>query len=391
MRRSKRSNSDPEPDLSSMLRQICREHGVEQDALVATVEKVLRTAAAGYFGTREELVSKYDSYKGNFEIASRKTVVAEPRNRDREISLEEARTLRPEAVVGEVVEVPKDTRAIGRMTVRAARQAVLDFLRDMETEKTRRQFQAKIGTLVTGTVTRFEGPDIMLDVGPLTACLPQREQSPIERYEIGDHVRAIVVEAGRSGRGLQVVVSRVNAALLNALLEAEVPEIRDGLVTIKGVVREAGERSKVAVQGTMKGIDPVGACIGIKGTRIGAVMRELRGERLDLVEWSEDPVTYVKRALSPAKPVHATVLPGPRKSVEVAIPPKQLSLAIGRRGQNVRLASKLTGWHVEIKGDTGRPAGGRDRSPDRRAERGAAGASRTTRSDSTPRSPRTEG
>lgn len=317
--------------------------------LIAAVEEALRAAAIRYYGDGEELHSRFNDRKGVFEVYVRKTVAERVADPAAEISIDVARQANPEAQPGEVIEILKDTDAIGRIAAQTAKQVISSKMRDVETESIYLEYSGKVGEVLHGTVERFEGGDIIIDLGRADGCLPRKEQNPSEHYEIGDPLRAILAKTLKGGRGVQIILSRADPTLLIRLLESEVPEIRDRMVMIKAVVREPGERAKVAVSSKERSIDPVGACVGMKGTRIQSIIRELRGERIDVIEWSSDPVAFVTSALNPAKVRRARVVDDVQKIVEVLVDEKQLSLAIGKKGQNVRLASRLTGWHIDIK------------------------------------------
>jgi N utilization substance protein A len=249
------------------------------------------------------------------------------------------------------MEFPKPTEVLGRIAAQTAKQVIFQKVREAEREHVFAEYNERIGEVVNGTVKRFENGDIILEIGRIEAVLPRKEQSRAESYTPGDRVRTVIKGVNRSAKGPQIVLSRTDPALLIKLFEQEVPEIYDGTVMIRGAVREAGDRAKVAVMSRERDVDPVGACVGMKGTRVQSIIRELRGEKIDIVEWSEDPVAFVTNGLSPAKVQRVSIVDDRERVMEVIVEDKQLSLAIGKKGQNVRLAAKLTGWRIDIKSE----------------------------------------
>jgi N utilization substance protein A len=249
------------------------------------------------------------------------------------------------------IEFPKDTEKLGRIAAQTAKQVIAQRVREAEREKVHGEFSQRIGEVVNATIKRFESGDIIAEIGRVEAQIPRKEQSRAENYAIGDRVRAVIKAVSKNAKGPQVILSRTDPALLVKLFEQEVPEIYDGTVMIRGAVREAGDRAKVAVYSRERDVDPVGACVGMRGTRVQAIIRELRGEKIDIVEWSEDPVTFVTKALSPAKVQRVSIVDDEQRVMEVVVEDRQLSLAIGKKGQNVRLAAKLTGWKIDIKSE----------------------------------------
>ena len=283
-----------------------------------------------------------------------KTIVDEVTNPATEISIAEAKEMYgadAEVEVGYQIEFPKRTDVLGRIAAQTAKQVIFQKVREAEREIIFAEYNQRVGEVMNGIVKRFEQGDIIVEVGRIEAILPRKEQSRAESYTQGDRLRAVIRSVGKSAKGPQIVLSRTDPALLIKLFEQEVPEIYDGTVMIRGAVREAGDRAKVAVYSRERDVDPVGACVGMKGTRVQAIIRELRGEKIDIVEWSDDPVAFVTNALSPAKVQRVTIVNDPEKVMEVVVEDKQLSLAIGKKGQNVRLAAKLTGWRIDIKSE----------------------------------------
>src|SRR5919198_472306 len=253
--------------------------------------------------------------------------------------------------LGDEMEFPKPTEVLGRIAAQTAKQVIFQKVREAERENVYAEFSQRVGEVVNATVKRFENGDIVVEVGRNEAVVPRKEQSRAESYNPGDRVRAVIKGVNRGVKGPQIILSRTDPALLIKLFEQEVPEIYDGTVMIRGAVREAGDRAKVAVYSRERDVDPVGACVGMKGTRVQSIIRELRGEKIDIVEWSEDPIVFVTNALSPAKVQRVSIVDGTEKVMEVVVEDKQLSLAIGKKGQNVRLAAKLTGWKIDIKSE----------------------------------------
>jgi N utilization substance protein A len=278
--------------------------------------------------------------------------VLEVQNPATEISLEEAQQLYgDEAEVDMEIEFPKPTEVLGRIAAQTAKQVIFQKVREAERENIFGEYSQRIGEVVNATVKRFENGDMVVELGRIEASLPRKEQSRAESYAPGERLRAVIKGVNRSTKGPQIVLSRTDPALLVKLFEQEVPEIYDGTVQIRGAVREAGDRAKVAVFSRERDVDPVGACVGMKGTRVQAIIRELRGEKIDIVEWSDDPISLVTNALSPAKVQRVSIVDDKERVVEVVVEDKQLSLAIGKKGQNVRLAAKLTGWRIDIKSE----------------------------------------
>ena len=253
--------------------------------------------------------------------------------------------------LGDEMEFPKPTEVLGRIAAQTAKQVIFQKVREAERENVFAEYNQRVGEVVNGTVKRFENGDIIVEIGRIEAVLPRKEQSRAESYTPSDRVRAVIKGVNRSAKGPQIVLSRTDPALLIKLFEQEVPEIYDGTVMIRGAVREAGDRAKVAVFSRERDVDPVGACVGMKGTRVQSIIRELRGEKIDIVEWSEDPIAFVTNALSPAKVQRVSIVDDRERVMEVVVEDKQLSLAIGKKGQNVRLAAKLTGWRIDIKSE----------------------------------------
>jgi N utilization substance protein A len=339
---------------------LAKERGIQPDVVIAAIEDAVLTASRKVFRGGENLKARFNPETGQVELVAVRTVVEQVETPAIEISIEEARALYLEAYgeevaasveLGDEMEFPKPTDQFGRIAAQTAKQVIFQKVREAERENIFAEYNDRIGEVVTGMVKRFENGDIIMEIGRIETILPRKEQSRAESYAPGDRVRAVIKAATRSTKGPQIVLSRTDPALLVKLFEQEVPEIYDGTVLIKGAVREAGDRAKVAVYSRERDVDPVGACVGMKGTRVQAIIRELRGEKIDIVDWSDDPVYFVTNALSPAKVQRVTIVDDEEKVMEVVVEDKQLSLAIGKKGQNVRLAAKLTGWRIDIKSD----------------------------------------
>jgi transcription termination/antitermination protein NusA len=338
--------------LQQTIEALAKEKGIEPDVIIAAIEDAVLTASRKYYKTNENLRTRFNQDTGQVDLFAVKQIVNEVENPATEISLAEAQELYgDEAEVDMEIEFPKPTEVLGRIAAQTAKQVISQKVREAERENIFTEYNQRIGEVINGVVKRFENGDIILEVGRIEALLPRKEQSRAESYTQGDRVRAVIKGVSRSAKGPQIVASRTDPALLIKLFEQEVPEIYDGTVMIRGAVREAGDRAKVAVFSRERDVDPVGACVGMKGTRVQSIIRELRGEKIDIVEWSEDPVTFVTNALSPAKVQRVSIFDDRERIMEVVVEDKQLSLAIGKKGQNVRLAAKLTGWRIDIKSE----------------------------------------
>ncbi len=337
--------------LRQQIDQISREKNINPDVIIAAIEDAILTASKKYYKTGEDLRSRFNDDSGEIEVFAVKQIVETIDNDEVQISLNQAQKLIPEAEVGQEIEFPKDTTVLGRIAAQTAKQVIFQKVREAERDNVFAEYSNRVGEVVNGIIKRQEMGDFVVDLGRAEALLPRKEQSRAETYQPGDRTRVAIVRVLKAAKGPQVIVSRTDPALLIKLFEMEVPEIYDGTVQIRGCVREAGERAKVAVISREKDVDPVGACVGMKGTRVQSIIRELRGEKIDIVEWSDDAVQFVEKALSPAKISRVTIVDEEQKIMEVVVEDKQLSLAIGKKGQNVRLAAKLVGWRIDIKSE----------------------------------------
>ena len=337
--------------LRQQIDQISREKNINPEVIIAAIEDAILTASKKYYKNNEDLRSRFNNETGLIEVFAVKQIVETVEIAETQISLEEARKLIPEAEVGQEIEFPKPTDVLGRIAAQTAKQVIFQKVREAERDNVFAEYSNRVGEVLNGIIKRQEMGDFIVDLGRAEAVLPRKEQSRAETYQTGDRVRVAIVKVLKSAKGPQVVVSRTDPALLIKLFEMEVPEIYDGTVQIKGCVREAGERAKVAVISREKDVDPVGACVGMKGTRVQSIIRELRGEKIDIVEWNDDAATFVVNALSPAKVSRVSILDEEQRIMEVVVEDKQLSLAIGKKGQNVRLAAKIVGWRIDIKSE----------------------------------------
>jgi N utilization substance protein A len=338
--------------LLQTIEALAKEKGIEADTIVTAIEDAVLTASRKYYKSEENLKTRFNPETGQVDLFAIKHIVTDVTSEETEISLTEAQELYgEEAEVDMEIEFPKRTDVLGRIAAQTAKQVIFQKVREAEREIVFAEYDDRVGEVVSGTVKRFESGDLIVEVGRIEAALPRREQSRAESYSPGERLKAVIQSVNRSAKGPQIILSRTDPALLIRLFEQEVPEIYDGTVVVRGAVREAGDRSKVAVDSRERDIDPVGACVGMKGTRVQAIIRELRGEKIDIVDWSEDPVNFVTSSLSPAKIQSVTIIDEQERVMEVVVEDMQLSLAIGKKGQNVRLAAKLTGWRIDIKSE----------------------------------------
>jgi N utilization substance protein A len=333
------------------IEQISKEKNIDPKIIITALEDAMVAASRKFYRTNEEISARFDEDTGMLEIFAVKRVVETVEDPSLEISLEEAREIDPTLEVDDTVELPKPTDVLGRIAAQTAKQVILQKVRDAERQNIYNDYSQKVGELITGVVKRFEGPDIIVDIGKTEAILPLREQSRAEAYKQGERIRTVIVKVLPIAKGPQVILSRTDPQLVVRLFEIEIPEIYDGTIVIKNAVREPGDRAKIAVASMDRDVDPVGACVGMKGSRINSIIRELRGEKIDIVQWSEDAAQFAANALSPAKISKVLILDGAERRMEVIVEEKQQSLAIGKKGQNVRLASKLIGWQIDVKSE----------------------------------------
>jgi N utilization substance protein A len=331
-----------------------REKGIDPEIVVNAVEDAIALATRKYYKTVENMRGEMDRETGEIRAYVYKTVVETPElveDPDNQLTLEQARELAPEVEVGGELRFYKDTSPLGRIAAQMAKQVIFQKVREAERDTVFNEYAHRAGQILTATVKRLEPMDVIFDLGKTEARMPKREQSRLEQFAVGERVRVVLLRVDRAAKGPQVIVSRAAPALVQSLFQSEVPEIYDGTVTIRAIAREAGERSKIAVMSRDKDVDPVGACVGMKGMRVQSIIRELRGEKIDIIEYSDEITTFAEKALQPAKVSRVSITDLAEKQLEVIVDDTQLSLAIGKKGQNVRLAAKLLQWKIDIKSE----------------------------------------
>ncbi|MBI3769494.1 MAG: transcription termination/antitermination protein NusA [Deltaproteobacteria bacterium] len=339
------------PDLNRVIEQVSKEKGIDKGIIIAALEDAMLSAARRTFGLEHQIEAKFNPDIGEVELFEIKTVVDEVTEPANHITVKDAKaTLDPDAEVGDELLSKLSQEKFGRIAAQAAKQNIIQRVREAERGIIFNEFKDRKGELFSGIVQRFERKNIIVNLGRTDAILPEKEQIPRERYRQGDRIRAFILDVELTSKGPQIVLSRTHPGLLIKLFEQEVPEIYEGIVEVKGAAREPGGRAKIAVYSNDSDVDPVGACVGMRGTRVQSVVQELRGEKIDIVPWTQDQAEYVCRALSPAK-VSKIIMDEDERAMEVIVPDDQLSLAIGKKGQNVRLASRLTGWRLDVRGE----------------------------------------
>jgi N utilization substance protein A len=337
--------------IAQNIEALCQEQGIERDLVIDAMKEAVRAAAKKQFRSGEDIQVDWNPDTG-IELSATKVVVDEVANAATELSIDEARELAGEEVeLGDALLLPLPMEELGRIAAQTAKQILFQKVRDAVRSNVYEQYIDKIGDLVNGYVKRFERGNIIVDLGNLEAILPRSQQSRGEQWNQGERIRVVINNVSKESKGPQVEVSRTSPELLLRLFEMEVPEIYDGTVVIKSAVREPGERAKIAVTSNERDVDPVGACVGMKGSRVQAIIRELRGEKIDIIEWSDEPSVFAANALSPAKVNKVRITDIDNRQMEVIVNEDQLSLAIGKRGQNVRLATKLVGWNIDIRSE----------------------------------------
>jgi N utilization substance protein A len=338
-------------DLKRVIDQVSREKGLDREVLVKALEEAVKAAARKKLGPTYDLEVNFNDEIGEIEVFEFKEVVEKVENEHLQVSKEEAERIDPDSEIGDSLGIKMDTDEFGRIAAQSAKQVIMQRLREAERNVVYDDYKDRRGEIVHGIVQRFDKGNIIVNLGRAEAELTLKEQIPKETYKQGDRIRAYIYDVKQYSRGPQIVLSRTHPNFLSALFENEVPEIAEGIVSIVQVAREPGSRAKIAVNSRDSDVDPVGACVGMKGTRVQAVVQELRGEKIDIVPWDPDPAKFICNALAPAEIVRV-VVDEERKSMEVVVPDDQLSLAIGKRGQNVRLASKLSGWHLDVTSES---------------------------------------
>ncbi|HHW32305.1 MAG TPA: transcription termination/antitermination protein NusA [Clostridiaceae bacterium] len=338
-------------ELIHALEQLEREKGIDKETIIEAIEAALLSAYKRNFGSTQNVRINIDRETGAVKVFTLKKVVANPKNEATEISLENAKKINPSLEIDDVAEIEVTPRKFGRIAAQTAKQVVVQRLKEAERGIIYDEFYNKEDEIVTGIIQRAEKRNLIIDMGRAEAVLPPQEQTPGEEYRFNDRLKVYIVEVKKTSKGPQITVSRTHPGLVKRLFELEVPEIHDGTVEIKSLSREPGSRTKIAVFSKDENVDPVGACVGQKGTRVQAIVDELRGEKIDIIKWSSNPAEYISNSLSPAKVVRVDIDEA-EKSARVIVPDYQLSLAIGKEGQNARLAAKLTGWKIDIKSES---------------------------------------
>jgi N utilization substance protein A len=341
-------------ELYNVIDALSREKGIDPQIVVSAVEDAIVVATRKYYKTQENLRAELDKESGQIRAYAVRSIVETSEQIEdplSQITLDDAKRIDPAAEVGGELRTYKPTDVLGRIAAQLAKQVIFQKVREAERDTVYNEYIGRVGEIINATVKRNEGQDVIVDLGKAEGRMPKKEQSRLESFAPGERVRCVISRVEKASKGPQVVVSRAAPELVTHLFQTEVPEIYDNTVVIRAIAREAGERTKIAVMSKDKDVDPVGACVGMKGMRVQSIIRELRGEKIDIIEYHEDPVTFAEKALQPAKVSRVTVLEGQEKHLEVIVDDSQLSLAIGKKGQNVRLAAKLLGWKIDIKSE----------------------------------------
>jgi len=342
-------------ELYNIIEGVSREKGIDPQIVVSAVEDAIVVATRKYYKTQENLRAVLDKDSGKISAYAVKSIVEtleQVEDPNLQVTVEQARKLDPAAEVGGELLIPKVTEGIlGRIAAQLAKQVIFQKVREAERDTVYNEYIGHVNEIVNATVKRLEGPDVILDIGKAEARMGRKEQSRLESFAVGERIRVVIVRVEKATKGPGVIASRSAPELVQHLFQTEVPEIYDGTVVIRAIAREAGERTKIAVLSKDKDVDAVGACVGMKGMRVQSIIRELRGEKIDIIEYHEDPVTFAEKALQPAKVSRVTIVDAGDKHLEVVVDDTQLSLAIGKKGQNVRLAAKLLGWKIDIKSE----------------------------------------
>jgi N utilization substance protein A len=338
-------------DIKRVVEQVSRDKGINREVLIKALEEALRSAAKKKFGTKVDIEAQYNEESGEIEVFQFKEVVGEVTEPDLQISYKEGKNLDPECEIGDSLGTKIDATTFGRIAAQSAKQVIIQKMKDAERDAVYSNFIERKGEIINGIVQRIDRGDIVVNLGTTEAVLPGREQIPKESYRRGDRIRALIYDVLYDTRGPQIVLTRTHPDFLIYLFKTEVPEISEGIVEIKGASREPGSRAKIAVSSHDSDIDPVGACVGMKGSRVQNVVQELRGEKIDIIPWHIDAAKFVCNALAPAE-ISRVIIDEENRSMEVIVPDEFLSVAIGKKGQNVRLASRLTGWHLDVTSET---------------------------------------
>lgn len=338
-------------DLLRTIDQVSRDKGIDSKILIDGLEEAVRSAVKKKFGPECELEVNFNREIGEIEVFEFKEVVEKVTDESLQVSFEEARKLDSECEIGDSLGIKMDTDALGRIAAQSAKQVIMQRLREAERDAVYEDFKDRKGEIINGIVQHFDKGAVIANLGKSEAELPVKEQIPKETYTQGDRIRAYIYDVKQFSRGPQIILSRTHPNFLSALFENEVPEISESIITIMQVAREPGSRAKIAVASKDRDVDPVGACVGMKGSRVQAVVQELRGEKIDIVPWDPDPAKFVCNALAPAE-ILRVIVDEENRSMEVVVPDDQLSLAIGKRGQNVRLASRVTNWKLDVTSES---------------------------------------
>ena len=337
--------------LFQTIDQISREKGIDPQIVIHAIEDAIVVASRKYFKSNEELKGRINPETGEIDVYALRKVVEDVTNPVREISLDEARRVKPDAKMDDEIEFLKPTVGLGRIAAQLAKQVIFQKVREAERESVYAEYHKHVGEIMNCVVKRFENGDIIVELGKTEGRLGKRDQSKLESFAPNERIRVVITKVDKTAKGPQVMVSRTDPLLVQHLFQTEVPEIYDGTVQIRSIAREAGERTKIAVTSRERDVDPVGACVGMKGTRVQSIIRELRGEKIDIIQWNDDSVAFATNAISPAKVSRVAIVDSSEKIMEMVVEDSQLSLAIGKKGQNVRLASKLIGWRIDIKSE----------------------------------------
>jgi len=338
-------------DLSYVIEQVGKEKGIPRETLVEALEEAILSASKKKFGNHLDLETKYNIELGEIEVFQFKTVVEEVHESDSEISLENAKQHDPECMVGDSIGIKMDTSSLGRIAAQTAKQVILQKVRNAESDVIYNEYKSKLGDIVTGVIQRIEKNHYVVNLGKTDAILPFKETIPSDNYRQRDRIKGYLLDVEKNQKGCTILLSRTHPGFLMKLFELEVPEIQEGIIKILIAAREPGQRAKISVYSEDSDVDPIGACVGVKGSRVQAVVQELRGEKIDIIPWNKDPAKFVCSALAPAR-VSKVYLNEEEHAMEIIVNDDQLSLAIGKKGQNVRLASKLTGWKIDISSES---------------------------------------
>ena len=338
-------------DIKRVVDQVSKDKGIDREVLIKALEEALKSAARKKYGSKMDIEVQYSDETGEIEVFQFKDVAEVVTEPALEISLEEGRKLDPDCEIGDSLGTKMDTSTFGRIAAQSAKQVIIQKMKDAEKDAIYASFIDRKGETLNGIVQRIDRGDIIVNLGQTEGIVPSREQVPRETYRRGDRIRAYILDVLHESRGPQIILSRTHPNFLIHLFRTEVPEITEGIVNIMGASREPGIRAKIAVASNNSDIDPVGACVGMKGSRVQNVVQELRGEKIDIIPWHIDPAKFVCNALAPAE-ISRVIIDEASNSMEVIVPDEYLSIAIGKKGQNVRLASKLTGWHLDVKSET---------------------------------------